>query len=197
MEAKEGEETIENLEELGLYELEYPVRFKTYSFGENEEFALASDEVQLDYTALTNKSAVLFFCKYDALKYMLKYLMDFKDPMIYSTMKLQLNDEGIIEGEMILEQYAIAGGDRKLDDVKIDPDIDDMKIRGVFLDENNENGVFGSTHIDTWEELEDEEGQDGENTDEVTGDDGDGAENADAEDAGAEDAGTADNNAAE
>ena len=143
-------EVEEDQEDFGLYRLEYPIRFNSYSFGTNEEFALASDEVQLDYTALTNKSAVLFVCKYDALKYMLKYLVDYEDPMIYSTMKLELDkDTGYINGEMVLEQYAIAGGDRKLDDVVINPDIDEMKIRGVNLDKDNENGVFGSTHIYT------------------------------------------------
>ena len=168
VEVEEGEE------DYGLYELEYPIRFKTVSYGINEEFALASDEVQLDYTALTNRSGVIFYCKYDALKYMLKYLMDWEDPMIYSTMKLEIDKKGMIKGEMILEQYAIAGGDRKIKDVVIDPDIDKMKIRGVDLDETNENGIFGSTHTLTWEEVEEEDENGGDND----GDNGDGGDDA-------------------
>ncbi|MCR4585173.1 MAG: hypothetical protein K5686_05555 [Lachnospiraceae bacterium] len=191
LEVEEGEE------DLGLYELEYPIRFKTYGFGDNEQFDLASDEVQLDYTALTNKSSVLFLCKYDALKYMLKYLMDYKDPMIYSTLKLEMDEEtGTIAGEMILEQYAIAGQGRTLEDVVVEPDIDKMKMRGVNLDPKNENGVFGSTHIDTWEELEEDEGGDAEGGDAEGGDaEGGDAEAGDAEGGDAEadeDADTAD-----
>ncbi len=166
VEVEEGEE------DYGLYKLEFPIRFNSYSYGTNEEFALADDEVQLDYTALTNKAGVSFFCEYDAMKYMLKYLMDYKDPMIYSTFKCEMDQEtGVLKGEMILEQFAIAGSDRKLDDVVIDPDVDKLKMRGVDLDETNEHGIFGTTVKPGTEEEEEEEGE-GE---------GEGEEGADAE----------------
>lgn len=184
VEVEEGEE------DYGLYKLEYPIRFNSYSYGTNEEFALASDEVQLDYTALTNKSGISFFCEYDALKYMLKYFMDYKDPMIYSTFKAEMDKEsGVIKGELILEQYAIAGGDRKLDDVVIDPNIDDLKIRGVWLDETNEHGIFGTT-VKPGTEEEEEEGE-GEEGGEGEGGEGNADAGADADADGGADAGDA------
>ena len=119
---------------------------------------------------------------------MLKYFLDYKDPMIYSTFKAEMDQEtGVIKGEIILEQYAIAGGDRKLDDVVIDPDIDKYKMRGVDLDETNEHGIFGTTVKPGTEEGEEEgEGEEG-----GEGEGGEGNADAGADADGGADAGDA------
>lgn len=139
----------------------YPIRFDTVSYADNIETPISSEQADTGYIALTNSSIVTYMCYYDGLKYMLEYLMDYEDPMIYTAISMVYDDEtGIITGEMELSQYAVSGADRVLEDVIIVPDLDDFDIRG-----NEEFGVFGpieTNKIETEEEaVEGEEGAEG------------------------------------
>lgn len=151
-------------DENGIQWLEYPIRFDSVGYGVNEEYSITDGEsaVQLDYTALSNRSAVTFLATYDSMKYMLEYLMSYPDPMIYTSIKISYDpDYNEIAGDFILEQYAIVGGDRTLPDVVIDPDIDRMGWRSVYS-EDNPNGIVGPpTPEEVVEEevVEDEEGE--------------------------------------
>lgn len=176
-----------DFKEDGTSEWVYPFRFGSYSFQESEETSISATDVEVDgiaidsvetvetgYIGLTNYSSVTYACKYEALKYMLAYLMDYKDPVIYKTITMKYDDKtGQIDGSMILAQYAIAGGDdesRKLDPVDFHStfdgvdvtfDMDDLNMRG-----NKDHGVFGPYEQPLIEQEKDEEEADAENAEE-------------------------------
>lgn len=140
-------------EETGIYELENPIIFDTVSFAENIEMPIATEETDTGYVALTNISAVTYRCYYGGLKYLLEYLMEYKDPMIYSAIDMEFDDEtGVITGTILLSQYAIAGEGRELPAAEfeinyggadLDVDLDDLDMRG---NEDVEAGIFGPVY---------------------------------------------------
>ncbi len=148
-------------EETGEMELEFPIIFDTATFGINVETPISSDSMDVanaaatttepldtEFVAITNVSAVTYNCYYGGMKYLLEYLMDYKDPMIYTTIDMTMDpDTGIVSGTMQLAQYAIAGPDRTLEDVdftitqgdvEINLGLDHLELRG-----NEEVGIFG------------------------------------------------------
>ena len=146
----------------GVYYLEHPIVFSAVSYADNVETPISSEDAETEYIALTNVSAIEYRCYYEGLKYLLDYLMEYEDPMIYTGMTMEFDEElGVISGEILLSQYAISGPERELAPVEIWPDLDEFDIRG-----NEEVGVFGPiTYIPTEEELaEGEEGADAELT---------------------------------
>lgn len=155
-------DVIEN-EETGEQELEFPIVFDSASFGINIETPISSDSMGVfaidpatmpaepldtEFVAITNSSAITYRCYYDGMKYLLQYLMDYEDPMIYSQINMAMDLEtGIVSGSITLNQYAIAGPDRELEDVDftiqvgdedVDLDLDERELRG-----NEEVGIFG------------------------------------------------------
>lgn len=142
-------DVIEN-EETGEKELQYPIIFDTVAFGENIGTPIATDETDTGYVALTNVSAVTYACYYDGMKYLLEYIMEYKDPMIYSSIDMEFDDKtGVLTGTILLSQYAIAGADRELsapefeidlDGDKLELDLDKIDLRG---NEEVEAGIFG------------------------------------------------------
>lgn len=143
-------------EETGELEWQYPIVFSEVSFGESIEMPIATEETDTGYVALTNVSALTYACYYDGLKYLLDYLMKYEDPMIYSSIKMEFDEEtGVISGTILLSQYAISGEDRELPaadftinisgkDFNIDPDLDldldELDRRG---NTDVEAGIFG------------------------------------------------------
>lgn len=147
-------------EETGESMLEFPILFESVAFGVNSETQISSDSVEnaaadgtqepldTEFVAISNLSALNYICYYDGLKYLLQYLKDYEDPMIYSEISMEMDAEtGIVSGTMQISQYAIAGPDRTLDDVEftiqvgdeeIDLGLDDLDMRG-----NEEVGIFG------------------------------------------------------
>ncbi len=116
----------------------------TVAFGNNEELQISAEGAEQPLNGITNISTITYKCFYDGLKYMLTYLMDAPDPMIYKSIDMSFDQETAkITGSIVLEQYAIAGGDRVLPAVIIDPDLDDNKIRGNEID-----GIFGPMSSD-------------------------------------------------
>ena len=150
-------------EETGEIELQYPIRFDTVSFGANVETPISTDTMDTGYVALTNISGMTYSCYYDGLKYLLEYLMEYDDPMIYTSIDMAMDSEtGVVSGSMMLSQYAIAGADRVLPDVEftievgdedVNVDLDDNELRGMEETEENEGGIFGPVG----EEMEEEE----------------------------------------
>ena len=154
----------ESLDEEGNWV--YPMWFKAATYGTNVMSAISSEDTDTGLVAVVRDSVVSYqVADYPSSKEMLKYLMEFKDPMIYRTITMEFDPvTGNIIGEMTLEQYAIIGNDRELKPVVIDPKVEDAYGRG-----NEEVGDFGPKSI----VLEDEEEP------EEPGDDGDKEDNGD------------------
>ena len=110
--------------------------FDAITFGDNVTSAIGTEEVNTGYSYSINESEVSFQCFYDGLKDVLAYLDDYKDPMTFSTLSVDYNDNtGQISGSMTIDQYAIQGEDTKeLPKVVIDPSLDDSEhpMRGVI-----------------------------------------------------------------
>lgn len=127
------------VDENGEMVWEYPIRFDTVSYSDNIETPISNEDADTGYIALTNTSGLTYFCYYDGFKYLLDYLMEYEDPMIYSTITAKFDSEtGIVSGEIGLTQYAVSGGDRTLAPVVIKPNLDTEELRG-----NEEVGIFG------------------------------------------------------
>lgn len=149
--------------------LEFPIVFDTASFGVNIMTPISTDymggNVELnsaepmdtDFVAITNTSALTYNCYYGGMKYLLQYLMDYEDPMIYTQIDMAMDPEtGIVSGAITLAQYAIAGPDRELDPVDftihvgkddLNLSLDKMEMRG-----NEEDGIFGPITVTEVEE---------------------------------------------
>lgn len=140
---------------------EHPIRFSAVSYADNIEMPISGENAETVYTAVTNLSTIEYRCYYGGMKYLLEYFMEYEDPMIYSGITMEYDDEfGVISGEILLAQYAISGPDREVAPVEIWPDLDMYDLRG-----NEEVGIFGPiTHIEEEEVTEGEEGTDGEVT---------------------------------
>ena len=165
-------------EDENVYVWKYPFRFESISYGANIETPISAvdvaiegttvesvDSVETNYVGISNTSVLAFRCRYDALKYMLQYLMVYDDPMIYRNISMAMDhDTGVIVGEMALAQYAISGIDsetgkpRELAPIEWNSDmdgwnfhfgIDDFQIdrpdglEGVEIRGNEELGAFG------------------------------------------------------
>lgn len=159
-------------EETGEAVLEFPIIFDTASFGVNINTPISSDSMgdaaadpaavpaeplDTDFVAIMNSSALTYNCYYGGMKYLLEYLMEYEDPMIYSQIDMTMDPAtGVVTGAMTLEQYAIAGPDRELapvdftiqvGDEKVDLSLDGMEMRG-----NEEVGIFGPIIVTEAEE---------------------------------------------
>lgn len=143
-------------------QLQYPILFDNVSYAPNMETPISSEEMETDtgYVALTNSSALTYRCYYGGVKYLLKYLMDYKDPMIYRSISMQFDAEtGIMTGAIQLDQYAVAGADREFPDVNFIINVDgqkiDMGLTGSMRgNEDAQAGIFGNLELEAVEEEE-------------------------------------------
>lgn len=160
-------------EETGELELEFPIVFDAVSFGKNIETPISSDSMgsagsdpaaapveplDTDFVAITNDSALTYNCYYGGMKYLLEYLMEYKDPMIYRQIEMSMDENtGVVSGSITMEQYAIAGPDRELEDVDFTIQIDgedvDLDLDGLELRGNEEVGIFGPIQVTEEEEA--------------------------------------------
>lgn len=156
-------------EATGEYALEYPIIFNSVSYGMNVETPISTAETDTGFIGLSNTSVLSYSCYYGGLKYLLEYLMDYKDPMIYRSIDMSFDEgTGVIAGTMTLAQYAVAGADRELPPTSfeievggetIDLDLDNNDMRG---NEEEENGIFGprvSDELEVEEVVVPEEGE--------------------------------------
>lgn len=115
----------------------YPLRFDTVAFTNNEEIAISADDTDTGMVALTNMSGLTYRTYYDGLKYMLEYIMDYKDPMIYTQISMSMDQEtGVITGTMLLEQYAVLGNGVPFEPVGYLQEFDGVAYN-FSLDNNN------------------------------------------------------------
>lgn len=158
--------------ETGDMELEFPIVFDTASFGANIETPISSDSMggtvddsmittteplDTDFVAITNTSALTYNCYYGGMKYLLQYLMDYEDPMIYSQIEMEMDPEtGVVFGALTLNQYAIAGPGRELDKVdftiQVGSEDVDLSLDGIDLRGNEDVGIFGPITVTEVEE---------------------------------------------
>lgn len=170
-------------EESGARVRTNPIWFSDVAYGQNIDTAISSAEADTGLTGITYTSVIGYQTYYGGLKYMLEYLMDYQDPMIYTKINMSFDEEsGLIEGEMTLAQYAVTGEDRPtlddpdftitVDGALVDLDLDDAELRGNT--DMEMNGIFGPIIDDRSEEDETEadaaEGDD-ESADEAEGED--------------------------
>ncbi len=130
-------------EETGVMDLEYPMLISDVTFSENVETSISDETMDTGFVALTNTSMVTYTCRYDGIKYLLQYLMDYEDPMIFRNVTIEYDsDLDQVGGQMMLAQYAVRGGDRgELEPVNINPSVDDM--RGGVAEQDA--GIFGNS----------------------------------------------------
>lgn len=159
-------------EETGELELEFPIIFDTAAFGINTEIPISSElmgdtaadpaaapvePLDTDFVAIMNASALTYNCYYGGMKYLLEYLMEYEDPMIYSQIDMTMDpDTGVVSGTITLDQFAIAGPDRELapvdftihvGDEELDLSLDELEMRG-----NTDVGIFGPITVTEEEE---------------------------------------------
>ena len=104
----------------------------TVSYGENDYIQISDEESDELLMGVINESDIGFACHYDGLRYILDYILNYEDPMIYNEVVLDYNDERAeINGEMKISQYAISGQGRTLENVPVWPDLDENELRGI------------------------------------------------------------------
>ncbi len=144
------------------------VWFSTVGYGENDYIAISEEGSENPLSGIVNDSTLTYRCKIDGVRYMLNYIKDYEDPMIYRSLTLEFDPAtGYVQGEMMLEQYAIAGQGRKLEPVAPVPDIDELDLRGLeefgFFGPMNKDSVYTWQYyqymLENWDE-EDEESDD-------------------------------------
>ena len=114
-------------------------------YGDNE-LQYISDEGSTDpLTGIINDSTLIFASYYEGFRYFLDYVMAEELPIIYKSISVEYDpDSGQIEGEVLMEQYAISGQGRKLDPVPVEPDFTALEQRGI-----KEFGLFGPLSEET------------------------------------------------
>lgn len=122
----------------------------TVGYGSNDIIPISEEGSEDNLQGIVNTSALTYFCYYDGLKYLLRYLDGYyvagkdenipeRPPMIYKAIDMSFDpDTGVIEGSITMDQYAISGMDRELEPADIWPSLDENEIRG-----NVEDGIFG------------------------------------------------------
>lgn len=165
--------SITKNEETGEYEWVYPFRFDSVGYGDNLATPISGEEAETDYVAVANLSTLTYRTYYDGMKYMLEYLMEYEDPMIYKGFTADMDKEtGVITGTIQLAQYAVQGGDRPFTPVSFESDFNGYKysfdideyglIGGDFpmleMRGNEEDGIFGPFNMVYDEEVEEENG---------------------------------------
>ena len=128
MEEDEDDETPP----FGYKGIEGDTTFLIGSVGYNDNDYIQIGEEDSTLMGVINDSTLAFSCHYDGFRYMLDYILNYDDPMIYKKLKVEYDpDTAELSGEMMIEQWAIAGNGRKLDPVPVWEDIDELDMRGI------------------------------------------------------------------
>lgn len=149
----------------------FPIWFQATSYGANVENPISSDNADTGYVSISNKSVLTYTTSdYWALKDMLKYLRDFQDPMVCSTITMEFAEEtGNIQGEITLDQFAVRGSEREIGAVVISPKVEDAYGRGLpmFKEEtkNDDTGLFGKKKTVVLGEDDEEDNSDADEPD--------------------------------
>ena len=156
----------------GYEGIEGNTTFLIGSVGYNDnDYIQIGEDSDSNLMGVINDSTLAFACYYDGFRYMLDYILNYEDPMIYKKLNVKYDpDTAQLEGEMMIEQWAIAGNDRKLDPVPVFEDIDELDMRGLDTnlfgplspDSLYKHQVFELYLEELGEEEEDEEAGEGE-----------------------------------
>lgn len=121
-------------------------------YGANDTIPISEEGAENMLTGIVNTSAMTYFCYYDGMKFLLKYLNGYyvteegeevyipdRMPAIYKAIDMTFDPEtGVVDGAITYEQYAIAGSGRELEPVDIWPTLEELEMRG-----NEVEGIFG------------------------------------------------------
>ena len=134
-----------DLSMLGLYGNTI-VWFDSVGYGINDILPISEEDTEDSIKGVVNMTSLTFECFYDGLKYMLKEMLDNSDPMIYRSLAVEYDEETTqLTGSMSLEQYAIMGPGRSIEQQQTTPDNYGHEIiRG-----NLPYGIFGAMGEDT------------------------------------------------
>ena len=128
MEEDEDDETPA----FGYKGIEGDTTFLIGSVGYNDNDYIQIGEEDSTLMGVINDSTLAFNCHYDGFRYMLDYILNYDDPMIYKKLQVEYDpDTAELSGEMMIEQWAIAGNGRRLDPVPVWEDIDELDMRGI------------------------------------------------------------------
>ncbi len=120
------------------------VYVKSMAFADNDSYPISSEEATDKLYGVTNQAELTYECFYGGFKYMLEYLYPEDGsgfPMNYPELEMEYDSEtGTLTGSLILEQYAIAGLGRTLDEPEIKPE---------FEHGNGEDGIVGPLSEET------------------------------------------------
>lgn len=117
----------------------------TVSYAPNEIIPISEEGAEKPLQGIVNSSSITYFGYYSGMKYILDYILNYEDPMIYRTIDMAYDpNSGVITGSITLDQYAISGLDRELPAAEIWPDLDELEIRG-----NEEDGIFGPLSMES------------------------------------------------
>jgi hypothetical protein len=120
------------------------------AYGANDIIPISEEGASETLQGIVNTSVLTYFCYYDGMKYLTKYLngyyeetkddaMPDREPMIFKSLDMSFDPEtGVIKGSITMQQYAISGLGRELPAAEIWPDLDEYENRG-----NVEDGIFG------------------------------------------------------
>jgi hypothetical protein len=115
------------------------VLVSSVGYGKSDYIAISDENAEDGLSGVINDTNITMACYPEGMKYMLQYILDYADPMIYRKLSMKFQESnGQVDIEMMLEQYAIAGQGRTLDPVAPWPDLDEEELRGIL-----EYGIFG------------------------------------------------------
>jgi len=117
-------------------EKKIPIAMTTLAFSQSEPTIITEASVGPDgsivdgLSAVTSFSTVSYVASYDSLKEFLGFIMGNKNKMVITSLSADQSDEnGVITGSFVLNQYAISGEGRELEPAKIptmDHGVDNM-----------------------------------------------------------------------
>ena len=121
---------------LANVEKQIPIAMNTLSFSVSDPTVISETTVDENgetvegLTAMTSYTVVNYITSYDSLKDFLNYILTYPDKMVVTSITADQDDgNGAISGTFTLNQYAVSGEGRELEDAKIpsfDHGVDNM-----------------------------------------------------------------------
>ncbi len=145
-------------------ELTNPLSMLVISFGDVAEIPVSDayvDEKGEEHealTALAQTNTINFTSTYEEMKSMLAYFNNYEERMVVSAISMDKNQEGLLEGTFVVNQYAVLGTGKELAPAKI-PTVEHgvVDVFGNFIEGEEEEP---QTPVEESNEDEEEEEED-------------------------------------
>ena len=135
---------------------ENPVYMSVVSFGEVTEEVVTEDTIDENgnyvegLTSIVYPTTITYRAEYKDIKAFLNYIFTYKDKMNVSAISMNLNgDTNQIEGTILLEQFAVSGNGKEVEDASI-PSIKhgSERLFKLELDDQGNPKTYESAHPD-------------------------------------------------